>query len=281
VLYDASWVEVDHEFFSTLGILSTEGRVLSADDRSDAPPVIVVNETLAERMSREEPVLGHQIRSFYDENLPRTVVGVVPDIQFDGITGREEPVVLVPRSQSPSRAMAFMVRTSGDPMALVPEVRQAMSELDRDVALDRMRTLRDAHRADLSSVRFISTLFGGFGVLALILSLSGVYGLVSQQVSRRTQEIGVRIALGATTGRVRADVVAETGVLAGVGVVLGLGLSLASSRVLSAVLFDLPAMDKAGLAGPALLLGLAALGAAWIPARRASAVDPVEALRLE
>lgn len=281
VLYTASWVEVDQEFFSTLELLPREGRALSAEDRSDAPPVIVVNETLADRMSREQPILGRQIRSFYDENLPRTVVGVVPDIQFDGITGRDEPAVFVPRSQSPSRTTAFMLRTTGDPMGMVPEVRQAMSELDRDVALDRIRTLRDAHRADLSAVRFISTLFGGFGVLALVLSLSGVYGLVSQQVSRRTQEIGVRMALGATTGRVRADVVAETGVLAGMGVVLGLGLSLASSRVLSAVLFDLPAMDVASFAGPALLLGLAALGAAWMPARKATAVDPVEALRLE
>jgi putative ABC transport system permease protein len=279
-LHDASWVEVDPEYFRTLGLRPQKGRAFSTDDQLGAPPVIMVNTVLAHRMSPEGPLVGRQIRSYYDENLPRTVVGVVPDIQLDGMAGREEPMVFVPRSQSPRRAMAFMIRTAGDPHSLVGDVRRTMAELDADVALDGLGTLREAHRTDLAGVRFLSTLFGAFGLLALILSMSGVYGLVSHSVTRRTQEIGVWMAMGAPPGRVRARVVSEAAVLALLGVGIGLALAYASSRVLSAVLFGLPGLDPTTFASLAAFLAFATLGAAWLPARRATRVDPVEALRL-
>jgi predicted permease len=280
--YAAAWVEVDPEYFRTLAIQPVVGRGFRQDDRADAPLVAIVNQRLARQMSPDESIVGRRVRADFDEDLPRTVVGVVGDLQFRSmVRGSREALVLVPRSQAVRRSMAFMVRTQGEPTALIPEFRQVMAGVDADVALDAMRSLRDAHSADLAGVRFLTALFTTFGVLALLLAVSGVYGLVSYSVSQRTQEIGIRMAMGASSTSVRRQVLAEAATLAAIGLATGVAIAYGFSRLLTAAFFGLAEMEIATFAAVALLLGGSVVAASWVPAMRATRVDPVEALRSE
>lgn len=279
--YLASWVEVGPEFFETLGIRPLRGRLFTANDRAGSTPVMVMNESLARRMAAENDPLGRPVLSHFDERVPRQVVGIVPDIQYDGIAGRDEPTVFVPQAQSLRTSVAFLVRTAGDPMEVVPAVRAAMAELDPDVALHRLETLNEAHSSDLAIVRFIMTLFGTFGALALVLALSGIYGLMAHSVSQRTQEIGIRMAVGASVANVRRQVLLETALLAVVGLGIGLLLALGFARVISFALFGTSWFDPRTLAAVVLLLTFTALLAGWLPARRATRISPIDALRTE
>ncbi len=279
--FGATWVTVDPGYFPTTGIHPVRGRAFTEDDGADGPPVLLVNETLARRMSPEQDIVGRRIQSWRDERKLRDVVGVVPDIQFGTMTGRDEPAVFVPAAQAVRSQMSFMVRATSDPAALVPVVRTAMAELDADVALAEMGTLTDAHRQALAGVRFVMVLFGVFGALALVLAVGGVYGLVAYSVSRRTREIGIRVAMGASGGSVQAGVVAEGVGLAATGIALGLALAMVAARALASTVVGLSWLDPVALGGVAGLLGVATLLASWIPARRVLRVDPVEALRRE
>jgi ABC-type antimicrobial peptide transport system permease subunit len=231
-------------------------------------------------MSPDAPIVGRSVRSHYDEDLPRTIVGVIPDLQYNGVSrARPRPIVLVPRAQSVRASMAFLVRTSSDPSDAIPAVRQAMTELDPDVALDALQPLRDAHASDLSGIRFLTTLFATFGVLALVLATSGVYGLISFSVAQRTREIGVRMAVGATRGSVRAAVLRESLALGVVGLTTGAGLAYAGGRALAAGMDGIAVLEASTFGGVALVLSGVVMAASWIPASRATRVDPVEALR--
>jgi hypothetical protein len=272
---------VDPGYFESLGIAPVRGRAFTEDDGSESTPVIVVNETMARRMAAGDEILGRRVRSWRDENLLRDVVGVVPDIQLGGMAGRPEPAVFVPRAQGEFTNLSFLVRASEEPTALVPVVREAMGEIDPNLALDGLRTLRDAHRDELAIIRIVTVLFTVFGALALVLAISGVYGLVALSVAQRTREIGIRMALGDTTGSVLRRVLGEGVRLAALGAVLGLILSLALARVLSSRIVGIPALDPLAVLVIAGLLGLAALTASTLPALRATRVDPVRALRAE
>lgn len=280
--FPAAWIEVDADWFEALAVPVLEGRAFADEDRADAPPVAIVSRRLASQMAPDGSVVGRRIRSIHDENLARTVVGVIDDVQINGVARAvPNPLVLVPRRQSARAAMAFLVRTSGEPAAVVPALRSAMAELDPDLALHDLRTLREAHAADLAGIRFLTRLFGAFGAIALVLALSGVYGLVSLSVSQRTREIGVRRAMGATAGRVRRGIVRESLVLGFTGVGLGLGLAWVAARVLASGMSGIvvPEPGTFVFAGLALTVGVAA--GSWIPARRATGIAPVDALRAE
>jgi len=279
--FDGAWVTVGADYFRTLGVEPVRGRGFTRDDGAGAPPVIIVNETMARRMSPDQEILGRRIRSWRDENLLREVVGVVPDIQFSTMSGRAEPAVFVPAAQAVDRQMSFLIRTAGKAAAVVPAVRAAMADLDPDVALADLGTLDSAHRQGLAGVRFVMVLFGAFGGLALVLAVSGVYGLVAYSVSQRTREIGIRIAMGASAGSVQAGVVAEGARLASLGIGVGIVLALGAARGLAARVVGLGGLDPQTFVGVAMLLGAAALLASWLPARRVSRVDAVKALRTE
>lgn len=280
VEYGALWVEVDPRWFETLGLAVSEGRTISDEDDLGAPLVAVVNRRMARRMSPDASIVGRDIRSFRDENLPRTVIGVIEDVQFNGVNrANRQPVVLVPRAQAPRLEMAFIVRTVGDPSEMIPVVRQIMGGLEGDIALHELQSLRDAHAADLGGIRFLTTLFAAFGALALVLAVSGVYGLVAYSVSLRTREVGVRMAMGATRRVVRTSVLAESGRLAAIGLVCGLALAYVAGRVLAAGLDGVAIMELSTYVGVAALLVAAVLAASWVPATRATRVDPVHALR--
>lgn len=279
--FSALWIEVDPEYFETLRVRPIRGRQFTTDDGSGAAPVILVNETLAERMAAGQDIMGRRIRSWRDEDLLREVVGIMPDMQLAGFAGRPEAAVFVPRAQGEASTLSFMVRIAGDPTAAVPTVRAVMGELDRDIALDDLRTLRDAHREQLAGLRVFTALFGVFGFVALLLAVSGVYGLVATSVTQRTREIGVRMALGGSTGGIRAEVVAEGVRLALLGIAAGTVLAFAFVKVLSSVVVGIAWLDPGTFVGVAAVLGSAVLVASWVPAVRASRIDPVEALRSE
>jgi putative ABC transport system permease protein len=257
------------------------GRGITADDGPESAPVLLVNEAMARQMSPGEEVIGLRIRSWRDENLLRDVVGVVPDFQLGGMAGRTEPAVFVPRKQGEFRNLSFLVRASGDPTSLVPGIREAMGELDPNLALEGLRTLQDAHRDELAVVRIVTVLFTVFGALALVLAISGVYGLVALSVAQRTREIGIRMALGDSTGSVLRRILGEGVRLALLGALVGLGLSMTLAAVLSSRIVGVPALDPVAVLLIAGLLGVAALAASTIPALKATRVDPVRALRAE
>lgn len=280
--WSAAWIEVDAAWLETLGVRPVEGRELGSGDRADSEPVAMVSERLARQMSPEGSIVGSRIRSVYDENLPRTVVGVIPDLQIRGVSrGLRQPVVLVPRTQSVRRSMTVLVRTSGDPTDLLPVVRETVSEIDADVALAQLGTLKNAHAADLAGIRFLTTVFGAFGLLALLLAVGGVYGLVSFSVSKRRREIGVRVAMGATAAGVRRAVVGESAAMSALGLVLGLPLAYGAGRVLAAGMDGIAILRPSTYVGVVALLAASVLAATWIPAGRATRVDPVEALKGE
>ena len=282
VAYNAAWIEVDPAWFGTLGVSPRAGRGFSVEDRDETEPVAIVSESMARRMGAGDDVLGRRIRSVYDENVLRTVVGIVPDIQINGVARPDPfPAVYVPRSQSMRRSMGFLVRVAGDPGDAVSAIRGVMSEIDAEVALAELQSLRRAHAADLAGIRFLTTLFGSFGILALLLAVGGVYGLVAHSVSRRQREIGVRMAMGANPGAVRRSVLGESIATGAIGVAIGLAMAYGAGTVLSVGMSGVAALELSTFVGVAVVLVAAVLAATWIPAMRATKVDPVEALRIE
>lgn len=277
--YGALWVEVDPGFFETLGIPLSQGRGFTPEDDASARPVAIVNERMAALMAGGSDMIGREIRSVYDENVNRAVVGVVPDIQMNGVARpQRQRVVFVPRNQAVRREVAFLVRTDTDPRRMLAPIRATMAALDPDVALSDLQSLRDAHAEDLAGIRFLTTLFAAFGFLALGLAVSGVYGLISCSVALRRREVGVRMAMGATTLDVRWSILRETAVLAALGLLIGLPLAYAGARVLAAGLNGVALVRLDTFVGVCLILAAAVVSASWGPAGRATRVDPMDAL---
>lgn len=277
--YGARWIEVDPDFFEDLGIPVTSGRAFTADDDTGSQPVAIVNQRMATLMSGGGEMLGRDIRSVYDENLNRTVVGIVPDIQINGVARpQRQRVVFVPRLQAVRHEMVFLVRTTREPREVLAPIRSTMAAIDEDVALSDLQSLRDAHAQDLAGIRFLTALFAAFGLLALGLAVSGVYGLISYSVALRRQEVGVRMAMGATTLGVRWAILRETVTLAALGLLLGLPLAYAGARVLAAGLSGVAIVRIDTFVAVCLVLAGAVVAASWGPAGRATRVDPVEAL---
>jgi len=259
----------------------TRGRAVTDGDGPGSTPVILVNETMARRMSPDQKIIGRSIRSWRDENLLREVVGVIPDMQLNERVGSDQSAVFVPRAQGENQSLSFLLRSAGDPGAIVASVRTTMRRLDGNVALEGLRTLEDAHRDQLAGVRIVTMLFGIFGALALVLAVSGVYGLVATSVAQRTREIGIRMALGGTRKNVRHQVLAEGAWLALFGIGGGLLLAVGCAKLLSEVTAGIPWIDPRTLLGVTSVMAAAVLTASWIPAVRATRVDPVRALKTE
>ena len=268
-------------YFRAMGIPLIKGRILSERDDSEALPVIVVNETLARQHWPTEDPVGKRI-SVGDEDFFREVVGVVGDVRHFGYERPPEAEGYLSYHQNPVPRMALVVRTrGGDPLRFVGAVTEQVYAVDGNQPVFAIRTMEDVLYQSTRQRRFTVQLLGLFAAVAILLALVGIYGVMSYTVNRRIHEIGIRMALGARSAEV-IQLTLHWGLkLVLVGTILGVLGTLGTARVLSSLLYGISATDPAVLGVVILLLVAVASAAAFIPARRASRVDPVVALRHE
>ena len=274
-------------YFRAMGISLLEGRTFTDDDGADGYPAVVVSASLARRLWPGESAVGKWL-GLQDGELDWEVVGVVEDVHHESLSGGPTPYLYqplvfgAPEDLATSRGLSMTLLVSGgDPLSVLPAVRAAMREVDPRLPLVRPRAMAAVVSDAMSATSFTVLLLGIAAAIALLLGSVGIYGVISYMVSHRTREIGVRMALGAPAASVRRGVVGEGMALAGLGLVLGLAASWALSRVLASLLYGVSTTDPLTYAGTTAGLAALAFVAAWVPARRASRVDPVQALRAD
>ncbi len=281
-------------FFETAGVSLAAGRFFRAEDMH--ADVAIVNRTLARQLwpgRADDPAgaLGRTLTIPRQKGIrvgPRPeaagayrIVGVVGDVKYAGPKGRTDPMVYVPFASNPTDLVGIEVRTAGDPMMLAPAARSLVRSLDADMTLQNVQSAEDVLATTVAPPRFRAVVIGTFALLALVLAIVGLYGVVAQSVVQRTQEIGIRLALGASQRRIARMVLTEAVALTTVGVIAGVVISLGASRVLSSFLFGVTPADATTYALVAFALIAVAVVACLMPARRASAINPIVALRNE
>jgi putative ABC transport system permease protein len=281
---------ISPDYFKAMGVPLLRGRAFTPADRKGAPQVAVVNETMARRFWPGEDPVGRKLALGGPAELANaasnaeawwTIVGVVGDVRQYGLDAEPKTQVYMPHQQAAIGYVTLVVRARSDAAALAPTVRQAVHAVDREQPIYNVRTMEDVLATSMASRRLAMFLLGAFAALALALAAVGIYGVMSYSVAQRTHEIGVRMALGARRGDVLRLVVGQGMATALVGLALGVAGSLAAMRLMSSLLFGVSANDPATFGGVAALLAAVALVASWVPARRASRVDPMIALRTE
>lgn len=272
---------VTPNFFQTLGIPLVEGRDFNATDVKGAPGVVIINEEFARRYFPGGSALGKRVRTADTEGPYLEVVGVAKNAKYRGLLEDPLPFFYTPLAQNRMSSMALLVRTDGDPLTVLPSVRAELKSLNKNLTLYQINTLSTQLADALSNERMVAVLLSVFGIAALLLAAVGLYGVMSYVVVRRTHEIGVRMALGAQTGDIMKLVMLQGMMLLVVGSVVGLAAAFALTRLMSSLLFGVSATDPTTFVGITLLLAIVALLACYIPARRATKVDPMVALRYE
>jgi putative ABC transport system permease protein len=281
---DAETRIVHPEYFRALQIPLKRGRLLDDRDAAGAPDVLVINEAMAKKYFGGDDPIGRRV-TFGDPQAAEvewfTVVGIVGDVR--GASLNEQPYAQAYGSyrQSPRRAMTLVLRTAGDPLALVSGVRQQVAALDPQQPLYDVKTGDKVMEASVSRTRFNMLLIAVLAGIALVLAAIGVYGVISYSVAQRTREIGIRMALGASAGSVVKLIVSEGMLLAGSGIALGVLAAFGVTRIMASLLYGIGATDPVTFVSLALVLAAIAFLASYIPARRATKVDPVVALRAE
>jgi predicted permease len=273
---------VGADFFETLGIPILQGRALNRHDTSTSPKVAVVNRALAQQFFPNENPIGKTFETDpEDVEGPIQIVGIAANTRYAELREATPPTFYVPYFQEvngPSRMMVE-IRTVGDPSTVLLEVRGALESLDRDLPMVDVRTMKEQVRSTMSDERALAQLAGGFSVLALVLASIGIYGIMAYAVNTRTAEIGLRIALGARTGQVLSRVLREAFWLTIAGIVFGSIAALWLTRFIRVMLYGLGNSDALTVGGTALVLISVSFVAAFAPARRASRIDPIRALR--
>jgi len=265
-------------FFETLGFPLLLGRDVSWGDREQAAPVAVLNAAMARRLFPGRSPVGERVTI---SGRAAEVVGVAGDTKFDSLRAAVRPAAYVPFRQSEQYSMTFVLRSEAAPEALLPALRRAVAQVDPNVPLYRVRTQVQQIAEATRRERLLASLVSGFSVVALVLAGVGIYSTLAYQVARRTPEIGVRAALGAGAGDVARLVLADALAPVGVGVVIGVAASLLACRMVESMLFGVTPRDPVLLLVAVAVLLAAALVAAWPPARRATRIPPMEALRQE
>ena len=270
-------------YFETMGIPVLKGRAFTAQDRDNTPQVIVVNEALATRYWPNQDVIGKRLGFADDPSKQswREIVGVVGNVKHFGLDAEAKPEVYFPYQQLPKNFMSVVVRTSSDPMSMIPAIRGQIAIMDKDQPVFDIMTMDQRLAKSVASNRFVMLLLGTFSVLALGLAAVGLYGAMSYLVTQRTQEIGLRMALGASRMDVFKLVVGKGMRLALIGMAIGLVASVALTRVMRSVLFEVTPTDAITFVIVSVVLLIVALLACYIPARRATNVDPLTSLRYE
>jgi predicted permease len=269
---------IDANYFATLKVKLVKGRYFSSQDPAGAP-VAIVNEAMARRCWPNADPVGKRFRLGGGSWI--AVVGIAGDMRQTSLAEEPDAEYYLPYAENPTPSMALVVRSDSDPLRLAPAVRAAVSELDKELPVSDVADLANSVAGSTSTRRLTTTLFGIFALLSLLLATVGIYGVISYSTSRRTHEIGVRLALGADRGHIAVAVVRRAIALGGIGVCAGLAAGLLLTRLLGSTLYGVSPTDPATFAGGSLfLLSLAAL-AGYMPARRAARTDPIVALRHE
>lgn len=277
---EADYTTVTSSFFQTLRIPLVRGRQFNAQDTKDAPGVIVINEALARKYFPNEDPIGKRFTVGF-EKKPREIVGIVGSIKQAALNAEVRPAMYLPHPQAAPGAMTLVVRTAGDPRTIAPAVREQVRALDKDVPVARVGTMEEVLAVSVAPQKFSMLLVGLFAIVALVLAVVGIYGVMAYSVTQRFHEMGVRIALGASSNDVLKLILKNGMTLTAAGVALGLGGAFALTRFMSALLFGVTATDVTTFAGVSLALLFVACVACYVPARRATKVDPLVALRCE
>jgi putative ABC transport system permease protein len=272
---------VSPDYFRTLQIPLMSGRVYAEHDRADSPKVAIVNQAFAQRYFPTGDVLGKRVGFGCEDGLCTTIVGVVGNVKQESITAGASPEIYVPFSQMPMNGMTLFVRTSGKPTDLAQALRSEVFAIDRNQPVYNMKTLDQRVVETIAVSRSLMLLFSGFALLALVLAAVGIYGIVSYAVSQRTREIGIRMALGARGVDVLRLMVKSGITLVVAGIVIGVTGALALTRFLATLLFGVTPTDTLTFVVVSIVLITVALLACLVPARRATKVDPLAALRYE
>lgn len=271
-------------YFRTMGIALRSGRDFTDHDDLESAPVLIVNETLARRFFPGGGALGKHMLPGYSPSgkyVMREIVGVVGDVKHRSLKGDAVPEFWFAQAQVPVSSMTLVVRTTGDPHALVAPIRGVVREMDANAPVFSVLTVEEYLSRSVASTRFNMMLLGAFAAVALVMTAVGLYGLISFSVSQSTRELGIRVALGARAGDALRLVMGRGMMLTLAGLVLGLAAAWGLTRVMDGLLFGVGATDPVTFASVALLLaGVSAL-ACYIPARRATKVDPIVALKSE
>jgi putative ABC transport system permease protein len=276
--------EVGPGYFEAMEVPLIAGRTITPADGVDDEPVVVVNEAFVRTHFPGENVIGRRIandRPPTERSLWRTIVGVVGDEHQAGLSVPSRPEVFAPFYQDWNRATTVVMRTRGDPEAVFPGARAVLAEIDPLIASVGPRSMENVLAASLARDRFLLVIVGVFAGAALLLAAVGVYGVTAQATRRRTREIGIRLALGADAAVVRRMVLGQAMATVGVGLALGVAGALAGARVMRALLYEVAPNDAVTFVAVPALLGLVAVVACWVPARRATRVDPISSLRAE
>jgi putative ABC transport system permease protein len=271
-------------YFRTLGIRLLAGRAFDAHDTSTAQRVAVINRATARYFFGDANPIGREVHFYRQDDKPMTVVGLVEDtIQRSMRDDQPTRIIYTPLSQltDPEGMLTVALRTREDPLTLAATVRPAVRDLNANVVVDYIRSMDQQIGEMLVRERLLAMLSSAFGVLALLLSCIGLYGVVSYDVTRSLRELGIRVALGAQRGSVLRHVVGKALSVSSLGVIVGIAATLIVTQWLASLLFGINARDPLTLAGAAGLLLLTTLLASWLPARRAARVDPVTVLRMD
>jgi putative ABC transport system permease protein len=275
----------DAYYFNTMQIPLLSGRVFTEQDQAGTPPVVVINQTLARRFWPDEDPTGKPIRivdsGITDSNVSATIVGVVGDVKHGSLDEKSTPQIYLSFAQNPFIFATLVVRTQTEPTSMAGAVRSAVWSVDRDQPVWKVRTVQFLINRDLGPRRFMMALLVGFAALALLLATIGIYSVISYSVTQRTHELGVRMALGAKAGDVLKLVIGQGMVLILIGVGVGLAAAVGLTRLMAGLLFGVTVTDPLTFAAISLVLTGVALGACFVPALRATRVDPMIALRYE
>jgi putative ABC transport system permease protein len=268
-------------FFSTLGIHLIKGRDFTVDDHAKAPGVVIISEALAQRYWPGEDPINKRLKESGTTNPWLTVIGVASDVKYRGLPNNpnNDPDVYFPLAQRPLNNLSLAVRAQSDPVNLITVIRREFQKLDPDLPLYNVTTMEQQVARQTTQARFSTFLLSVFGGLALLLAAVGIYSVMAYAVEQRTHEIGIRLALGAKAGDVLKLVIVQGARLALLGITLGVSAALVMTQLMKRLLFGVAAADPLTYVGIALLLTTVVMLACWLPARRATKVDPLVALR--
>jgi putative ABC transport system permease protein len=277
----AAYFAVSPDYFTAMGVRLLRGRTFTDRDNQSGPNVVIISDTMARKFWPGEDPLGKRLTIGYHHTGPREIVGIAADVKQVGLAEKALPQLYTPFPQTPWPFLSLVVRTSGDPAALSGSLRALVVKIDPDQPVGKVQSVTEYVAQSVATPRFTATLAGTLAALALLLAGFGLFSVMAYSVAQQRREIGIRMALGARPGDVRSMVISQALRLGALGLALGFAGALAATRVIGSLLFGVSTSDPLTFASVSTLLLAVLLLAAYLPARRATRVDPMVALRTD